>query len=140
MKVNGSAMNMISAIAGSIELVVEKILSGQERLRYPICLKGKRACPPEDVGGVWGYENFLKAIHDPEHEEHEDYLNWIGGEFDPEAFDLDEVNDRLQRMGRGWSTEYLDPWSMHNIELASKEFDLDPILVTQPAGRPAAGG
>ncbi|MFZ2098516.1 MAG: plasmid pRiA4b ORF-3 family protein [Anaerolineales bacterium] len=107
-------------------LVVEKILSGQERLRYPICLKGKRACPPEDVGGVWGYDNFLKAIQDPEHEEHEDYLSWIGGEFDPEAFDLDEVNDRLQRMVRGSSTEYLDPWSVHNSELAGKEFDLDP--------------
>jgi hypothetical protein len=109
------------------ELVVEKILLGQEHLRTPICLKGKRACPPEDVGGVWGYENFLKAIHDPKHEELEDFLNWIGGEFDPEAFDLDEVNDRLQRMGRGWSTEYLDPWSVHISEFASKEFDLDPV-------------
>jgi hypothetical protein len=108
-------------------LVIEKILSGQERLRYPICLKGKRACPPEDVGGVWGYENFLKAIHDPKHEEHEDYLNWIGGEFDPETFNMDDVNDRLQRMGRGSSTEYLDPWSVHNLELASKEFVLDPV-------------
>ena len=106
-------------------LVVEKILSGQERQRYPICLKGKRACPPEDVGGVWGYENFLKAIQDPKHEEHEDYLNWIGGEFDPETFDLDEVNVRLKRMGRGWSTEYLDPWSVHNHGMASKEFVLD---------------
>src|SRR4030042_1523573 len=84
------------------ELGVEKILLGQEHLRTPICLKGKRACPPEDVGGVWGYENFLKAIHDPKHEEHDDFLTWIGGEFDPEAFDLEEVNDRLQRMGRGW--------------------------------------
>lgn len=108
-------------------LVVEKIVPGQEHLRYPICLKGKRACPPEDVGGVWGYDNFLKAIQDPEHEEHEDYLNWIGGEFDPEVFDLDEVNYRLQRMGRGSSTEYLDPWSVHNSEFASKEFDLDPV-------------
>ena len=108
------------------ELVVEKILLGQEHLRTPICLEGKRACPPEDVGSLWGYENFLKALQDPEHEEHEDYLIWIGGEFDPEAFDLDEVNDRLWRMGRGASTEYLDPWSVHNSELADREFDLDP--------------
>lgn len=107
------------------ELVVEKILSGMERLRNPICLKGKRACPPEDVGGIWGYENFLKAIQDPKHEEHEDYLNWIGDGFDPEDFDLEEVNVRLQRMGRGWSTEYLDLWSVHNHELADKEFVLD---------------
>ena len=47
-------------------LLVEKILPPQEGVRYPICLKGKRACPPEDVGGVWGYENFLEAIRDPE--------------------------------------------------------------------------
>ena len=108
-------------------LVVEKILSAQESLRYPICLKGKRACPPEDVGGVWGYENFLKAIQDPEHDEHEDYLNWIGEEFDPDAFDLNAVNDRLHHMGRGWSTESLDPWSVYESEFTGKEFDLDPV-------------
>jgi hypothetical protein len=107
-------------------LVVEKISSAQESLRSPICLKGKRACPPEDVGGVRGYENFLKAIQDPEHDEHEDYLNWIGEEFDPEAFDLDEVKDRLRHMGRGWSTESLDPWSVNESEFTEKEFDLDP--------------
>jgi hypothetical protein len=107
-------------------LVVEKILSGQERLRYPICLKGKRAGPPEDVGGVWGYENFLKAIQDPEHDEHEDYLNWIGEEFDPENFDLNAVNDQLRHMGRGSSTEYLDPWSVHESEFTEKELELDP--------------
>src|SRR4030043_2447042 len=104
------------------ELVVEKILLGQEHLPTPICLKGKRACPPEEVGGVGGYENFLKAIHDPKHEEHEDFLNWIGGEFEPETFDLDEVNVRLKRMGRGWSTEYLDPWSVHTHGMARQEF------------------
>lgn len=74
-------------------LLVEKILPPQEGIRDPVCLKGKRACPPEDVGGVWGYEYFLKAIRDPNHDEHEEYLNWIGGEFDPEAFDLEEVNN-----------------------------------------------
>lgn len=84
-------------------LLVEKILPPQEGVRYPICLKGKRACPPEDVGGVWGYENFLEAIRDPGHDEHETYLTRIGGKFDPDAFDLEEVNSRLQSMGRGRS-------------------------------------
>jgi len=107
-------------------LVVEKISSARESLRYPICLKGKRACPPEDVGGVWGFESFLKALLDPEHDEHEDYLNWIGEEFDSEAFDLNAVNDRLRHMGRGWSTESLDPWSVYESEFTGKEFDLDP--------------
>jgi hypothetical protein len=47
--------------------------------RYPICVEGGRACPPEDVGGVWGYEEFLEAIADPNHERHEEFLGWIGG-------------------------------------------------------------
>jgi hypothetical protein len=48
------------------------------------------------VGGVWGYDSFLEAIADPKHPEHDDMLEWVGGEFDPEAFDLDEVNEALR--------------------------------------------
>ncbi|HLE13238.1 MAG TPA: plasmid pRiA4b ORF-3 family protein [Anaerolineales bacterium] len=105
-------------------LVVEKILPSEEGVRYPLCLKGKRACPPEDVSGVWGYENFLKAIRDPSHDEHEEYLNWIGGEFDPEAFDLEEVNTRLRSMGRGRSAEALNAWSVEENSLFEKKIDL----------------
>lgn len=82
-------------------LLVEKIVPAEPGVRYPTCLKGRRACPPEDVGGVWGYESFLEAIRDPRHPEHEEYLEWIGGQFDPEAFDLEAVNARLRRPGRG---------------------------------------
>ncbi|OGO16178.1 MAG: hypothetical protein A2Z14_13895, partial [Chloroflexi bacterium RBG_16_48_8] len=81
-------------------LLVEKIFPAEKGIPYPRCVKGKRSCPPEDVGGVWGYENFLDAIQDPEHVEHGEYLEWIGGEFDPESFDLEEVNDRLGRIAR----------------------------------------
>jgi hypothetical protein len=81
------------------ELLVEKIVPPGEA-KYPVCLAGERACPPEDVGGVWGYEGFLQAIRDPDHPEHEDYLEWIGGEFDPEAFDLEAVNAALRHLGR----------------------------------------
>jgi hypothetical protein len=80
------------------QLLVEKILPPEPGIQYPRCLKGKRACPPEDVGGVWGYEGFLEAIRDPDHPEHDDMLEWIGGEFDPEAFDLDEINAALERI------------------------------------------
>ena len=58
---------------------------------YPICIKGKRACPPEDCGGRSGFDHFLEAITDNKHEEHEDMLAWVGGEFDPEYFDINEV-------------------------------------------------
>jgi len=80
------------------QILVEKILSPEPGMHYPICLKGKRACPPEDVGGVWGYETFLKAMRDPSHEEHADYMEWWGKPFDPEAFDLEEINEALRQM------------------------------------------
>lgn len=78
------------------EIVLEKILSPDPKTRYPRCLDGARACPPEDCGGIYGYADFLEAIRNPEHEEHEEMLEWIGGEFDPEEFDLEAVNQSLK--------------------------------------------
>ena len=57
-----------------------------------VCLGGENACPPEDVGGVPGYAEFLAALADPTHEEHEDMRRWIGYPFDPISFDLNAVN------------------------------------------------
>jgi hypothetical protein len=84
------------------DVVLEKILPPDPEARYPLCVAGKRACPPEDVGGVWGYQAFCEAMADPAHEEHAQYAEWIGDEFDPAAFDLDAVNRQLQprRQGR----------------------------------------
>jgi len=78
------------------EIVLEKILSPDPKTRYPRCLDGARACPPEDCGGIYGYADFLEAIRDPNHEEHEEMLEWIGGEFNPEEFDLEAVNQSLK--------------------------------------------
>ena len=78
------------------DLVVEKILPAEKGGRYPLCIAGKRACPPEDVGGIGGYAYFLEAIANPKHREHDEYLEWIGGKFDSERFDLDDVNDGLR--------------------------------------------
>ncbi len=80
------------------DIMVEKVLPPEEGVRYPICIKGKRACPPEDVGGMWGYVSFLEAIQDPNHPEHEEMLEWMEEDFDPEAFDLDAVNQELERI------------------------------------------
>ncbi len=81
------------------DVVVEKTTLPSSRRRSIRCAwPGQHACPPEDVGGTWGYVEFLEAIRNPEHEEHESYLEWIGGEFDPEAFDLDAVNKELRRL------------------------------------------
>jgi hypothetical protein len=83
------------------QVAVERILVAEPEQDYPVCIKGRRACPPEDVGGIWGYYDFLEAIQDPKHEEHDEYLEWIGGAFDPEAFDLEEVNEALAALRQG---------------------------------------
>jgi hypothetical protein len=77
-------------------ILVEKILQPEAGVRYPICLTGKRACPPEDCGGIWGYGDLLEAIQEPAHPEHEEMLEWLGGSFDPEEFDADMVNESLK--------------------------------------------
>ncbi|MBK7354180.1 MAG: plasmid pRiA4b ORF-3 family protein [Nitrosomonas sp.] len=74
------------------EIVLEKILPFEVETKLPTCLKGSRACPPEDVGGSPGYEMFLEALADPNHPEHEGILEWFGESFDAEHFDLTEVN------------------------------------------------
>jgi len=79
-------------------ILLERILPPDPAVHYPRCLAGKRACPPEDVGGVWGYAAFLEAIGNSDHPEHDDMLEWCGGEFDPEAFSLDEVNQALMSL------------------------------------------
>ncbi len=76
----------------------EAIDAREAKARHAVCLNGARSCPPEDCGGPWGYEEFLEAIDDPDHPDHEDLLDWIGGAFDPEAFDIDHVNRMLRRL------------------------------------------
>lgn len=61
------------------------------------CLEGERACPPEDVGGFPGYFQFCEVLNDPNHEEHESYMEWVGGEYDSESFDVEAVNLELMR-------------------------------------------
>lgn len=74
------------------------------RLSCPFCisvvLEGRRATPPEDVGGVSGYHELLEVLADPEHEEHQPFRTWAGHRFDPERFDLAAVNRRLARLPR----------------------------------------
>lgn len=74
---------------------VEKIVKLDAPLSSAVCLDGENACPPEDVGGAPGYEEFLAALADPTNPEHEELKGWIGGSFDPTAFDVAEVNERL---------------------------------------------
>lgn len=73
-------------------LTVEKMID--EDTPLPLCLDGKRCCPPEDCGGVPGYLDFLVALKDPKHPDHAEIIDWID-EFDAEEFDLEETNEIL---------------------------------------------
>jgi Plasmid pRiA4b ORF-3-like protein len=75
------------------QLIVEERTPPEGGMMYPICLAGQRACPPEDSGGPWVYADFVEAIGDPDHRRHGEILEWVGGEFDPERFDREAVND-----------------------------------------------
>jgi len=83
-------------------LTVEKVgvLTPEAGVAYPLCIGGRRNCPPEDCGGISGFYNKLEAIADPNHEEHEDMREWMG-DFDPEAFSIEAVNQRLRQIFRG---------------------------------------
>jgi Plasmid pRiA4b ORF-3-like protein len=81
-------------------IVVEKRLPPEPGRAYPACLAGERHAPPEDCGGIPGFYNLLEAIRDPEHEEHEELLDWVGEGFDPDAFSVEEVNRRFGPLQR----------------------------------------
>ncbi len=92
------------------ELVIEDSrYFNPERRTEPACLEGERACPPEDVGGVYGYFEFCNALKDPTHEEHESYMEWSGGDYDSESFDADDVNWELMKYLR-WSRDRYQNW------------------------------
>lgn len=79
------------------EILLEKILAPDDPLQIPKCIAGKRNCPPEDCGGVWGYEKMLEILKQPDHEEYEGFIEWLGEEFDPDFFDMDEINKWLKQ-------------------------------------------
>ena len=80
------------------EIVLEEVLSNDTGETFLQCVGGANQCPPEDIGGVGGYEEFLEAIANPSHEEYEYYIDVHGDEFDPGYFDINEVNKRLQKI------------------------------------------
>jgi hypothetical protein len=84
------------------EVHFEGCLRAEQGRRYPVCLEGARTCPPEDVGGAWGYQEFVKAMADPAHKRHKDFSRWIGGSFDPEAFDAATATKRMHRGLPDW--------------------------------------
>jgi hypothetical protein len=104
-------------------LVLEKILPAEEGVVYPRCLNGKRACPPEDCGGPWGYEDMLRVISDPTDKEHGRILEWLGGKFDPDDFDPMDVqfSDPAER----WEIAFAEEDDFEDDEGSEDEQDDD---------------
>ena len=81
-------------------IVLEKRLPVDPITKYPVCTDGQLACPPEDCGGIPGFYDLVEVITDPNHERHEEMSEWIGDDFDPQAFSVDNVNRMLSSMRR----------------------------------------
>lgn len=79
-------------------IVLQKCLPAAPNIAYPICMDGQLACPPEDCGGIGGFYNLLDALKDPRHEQHEELKDWVGDDYDPEAFSIEAVNQILTRL------------------------------------------
>ena len=81
------------AVKGEVEPWVRR--HPKNAIALAICVGGENACPPEDIGGAPGYEEFLEIMADPEHPEHAKQKAWIGRDFDPKQFSVEETNRRL---------------------------------------------
>jgi hypothetical protein len=90
-------------------IVLEKVVMPEPGLSYPVCTAGKRHGPPEDCGGIGGYYNLLEALSDPDNDEYQELLEWIGGSFDPEAFSVENVNLRLAPLQRRLAKQLKSP-------------------------------
>jgi len=79
-------------------VLLEDILPKEKGVKYPKCIAGERACPPEDCGSVPGYYQFLEIIKNPAHHEYRDTIDWLKGHaknyypYDPDGFDPEQVH------------------------------------------------
>lgn len=87
------------------DVVVESIAPTGIGFDGPVCVAGRRACPPDDCGGTWGYANLLAALADPNHEDHEELAEWTPPGFDPEVFDPAEATEAMR------TPRPLDDWN-----------------------------
>lgn len=83
------------------EIVLEEVMQSVPGIRYPCCIDGERACPPEDVGGVYGFAHYVEAITNPGHSEHDEFLEW-SDPFDPAKFDAAQATRRMRKGLPAW--------------------------------------
>ena len=113
------------------DILLEKILPKEKDAFYPVCLAGKRNCPPEDCGGVPGYMDLLDIISNPAREEHEETIEWLGDDFDPEHFNIKEV--MFEDPESRWECSYGDGDEIAEHEDAFDDADDIPAEVSGQA-------
>lgn len=92
------------------EILFEGILLKEKGVRYPLCLDGERACPPEDCGGVPGYYHLVEVLQNPDDEEYEEIMEWLSGwygKYDPEAFDAKKI--KFDNPKKRWKDAFSKP-------------------------------
>lgn len=94
---------------------IERVNEATPAVVYPRLLKASGACPPEDIGGAPGYEDFIKAIADPDHEQHDDMVRWSGGTSDPEDAGVDMIVERFDRLAKKWAPRPTKPKSPNGV-------------------------
>lgn len=87
-------------------VLLEGYLFRDPKMSYPLCLGGERACPPEDCGGVSGYENVVAVLADPEHADYQEMREWVGVEWSPERFNAAEV--QFDNPYQRWKQAFLE--------------------------------
>jgi hypothetical protein len=82
---------------------VERMSPADANIAYPRLIEASGRCPPEDVGGPWGYAEMLEALAHPDHERHAEIREWIGDDFDPRAFDAEPLRANVVALAKRWS-------------------------------------
>lgn len=88
---------------------IERVTNAVAGIVYPRLIDATGRCPPEDVGGPWGYREFLEAIADPDHEEHAERLEWVGGHFDPSDAGVDTLAQAVNHLAKKWTRKPTGP-------------------------------
>jgi hypothetical protein len=83
-----------------VDLAVEKHLAPKKGVRYPVCVAGGRAGPPEDCGGPDAYHDMLACLLEPASDLGREWREWLGPDYEPEAFDIDKINRALRKLGK----------------------------------------
>ena len=84
---------------------VERLIDAQSGILYPRLIAAKGHCPPEDIGGPWGYGEFLEAIADPSHERHRELKEWFADDFNPHVVDVDWLSQDVAELAQSWSRQ-----------------------------------